>query len=376
MLSVPKDYRGLYQVRVTPDIDGRVAEYVVDGFVEVRTPKTTGSIAIFTPLNRFYYGVGEEIPVTVMARVAPGSKAPDKMMVVLRNEREVRKVVSIDFKDGKSEFKWTRKETAALALGRYTIDALDGELPGFTVAPQTIEIGPGLRKRPTFHIVQHGDYTLGFPTGPRPYGANQPRLVDLPDTVADHLARVRKLGINLFVDRLGSGSGLGLLHEVARDDALIERLKGDPIAIAPEKAQFEGVVRRTIAGYGAYGIEEQGILLYMDAGLPIGTLWDSRKPEQMDKDLVQATEDLLPYPAFRGWSWAANWWLEKHGAEAALDPAEKKRIRGRAEESQARPGRGVPCSRRSPTAPSPTQSKPRSGSASSWTASPPASSAS
>ena len=33
------------------------------------------------------------------------------------------------------------------------------------------------------------------------------------------------------------------------------------MAVAPEKAMFEGPVRRTLAGYGAFGIEEQGILL-------------------------------------------------------------------------------------------------------------------
>ena len=75
-------------------------------------------------------------------------------------------------------------------------------------------------------------------------------------------------------------------------------------------------------GYGAYGIEEQAILLNMDAGLPIGTLWDNRKPEKIDADLRQAAEALKPYPAHRGWSWAANWWLEKHGAQAAQDSAE------------------------------------------------------
>jgi hypothetical protein len=32
---------------------------------------------------------------------------------------------------------------------------------------------------------------------------------------------------------------------------------------------------------------------------------------------------MVPYPAFRGWSWAANWWLEKHGAAAAKDETEK-----------------------------------------------------
>src|SRR5690349_19911597 len=96
-------------------------------------------------------------------------------------------------------------------------------------------------------------------------------------------------------------------------------MKALPFAVDTEKAMFEGPVRRTLAGYGAFGIEEQGILLMKDAGLPVGTLCVSRKPEQMVKDLTTATRGMAPYPAFRGWSWAANWWLEKHGATAAKD---------------------------------------------------------
>jgi WD40 repeat protein len=320
-ITLPNDYRGLYQIRVTPDIDGRVAEYVVDGLVEVRTADAKGSISIFTPLNRFYYGQGEEIPVTVILRTAPGAKASDKLTVRLLKGNNVLVEWPLELKGGKAEFMVTRKETESLAVGRYRFDA---EQPEFTVAPQYIELGPGLRTHPQFHIVQHGDYSLGFPAGPRPFGLNVPRLIDTPDTIADHITRSRKLGLNLFVDRLGnSSSGLGLLSEIAKDDVLLERLKADPLAVSPEKALFEGSARRAIASYGAYGIEEQGILLYMDAGLPVGTLFDSRKPEQMDKDLQQASKQLLPYPAMRGWSWAANWWLEKHGADAAKDASEK-----------------------------------------------------
>ncbi|HEV3386729.1 MAG TPA: hypothetical protein VG097_18075, partial [Gemmata sp.] len=318
-ITVPKEFSGLYQIRVTPDIDGRVAEYIVDGFVEVRTPGAKGSISIFTPLNRFYYGQGEEIPVSVVVKTAPGGKTPDKLLVKLLFGQTLQCSWTVELKGGKAEF--VGKETGSFPPGRYRFDI---EQPEYTVAPQYIEVGPGLKTRPQFHIVQHGDYSLGFPSGPRPFGPNVPRLIDTPDTVSDHIARSRKLGLNLFVDRLGNASsGLGLLSEIARDEALTERLKADPLAVSPEKAQFEGSARRAIAGYGAYGIEEQGILLYMDAGLPVGTLFDSRKPEQMDKDLQQATRQLLPYPAFRGWSWAANWWLEKHGSSAARDAGEK-----------------------------------------------------
>ncbi len=320
-VTPPKDARGLYQVRVTPDIRGQVAEYVVDGLVEIRTPGAKGSVSIFTPLNRFYYGQGEEIPVSVTMRAAAGAELPKKIALkLLRDGKAVaEREVLLDAMAGTVTF--AAKDTEAHPAGSYTIDA---EVPGFTVAPQYIELGPGLKTRPKFHIVQHGDYAFGFPPGPRPFGANLPRLIDIPETVADHVNRSRTLGLNLFVDRLGHQSGLGALSEIAKDDPLIERLKADPLSVAPEKAMFEGSVRRAGAGYGAAGIEEQAILLYMDAGLPVGTLFDSRKPEQMTQDIQTASKQLLPYPAFRGWSWAANWWLEKHGAGAAKDDAEKK----------------------------------------------------
>jgi outer membrane protein assembly factor BamB len=321
-VTPPKSARGLYQVRVTPDIHGRVAEYTVDGFVEIRALDAKGTVSIFTPLNRFDFGRGEEITLSVVVRAAKGAEPPKTVTVkMLRGLTPVaERDVTIDAQ-GRGTATFAAKDTRELPVGRYTLDA---EVLGFTVAPQYIELGLGLNSRPKFHLVQHGDYSYGFPPGPRPGGVNLPRLIDVPETATDHVSRSRKLGLNLFVDRLGHQSGLGSLSEVAKDDVLVERLKADPLAVAPEKAMFEGSVRRTVAGYGAHGIEEQAILLYMDAGLPVGTLFDSRKPEQMEKDIQTASEKLLPYPAFRGWSWAANWWLEKHGAGAARDAAEKK----------------------------------------------------
>ena len=314
-VSPPKTARGLYQVRVTPDIRGRIAEYTVDGLIEVRTPDARGSVSIFTPLNRFYYGRGEEIPVSVAVRMVAGTELPKTISLkLLRDGKTVaERAMAIDAK-GAGVATFTAKDTDTFPAGRYVLDA---EVPGFTVAPQYIELGLGLNPRSKFHIVQHGDYSSGFPPSPR--------FIDIPETTADHVIRSRKLGLNLFVDRLGHPtSGLGSLSEVAKDEALIERLKADPLSVASEKATFEGSVRRTIAGYGAHGIEEQAILLYMDAGLPVGTGFDSRKPEQMEKDIQTASKQLQPYPAFRGWSWAANWWLEKHGAGAAKDATEKQ----------------------------------------------------
>jgi hypothetical protein len=319
-LEVPGSARGLYQLRVTPDIRGQFAEYIVDGLIEIRTPDAKGSVSIFTPLNRFYYARGEEIPVSVVVHGGRGNPVK-KLSLKLTSADKVlaEREVQIPVANGSAVF--TAKDTEALSPGRYTLDA---EVPGYTVAPQYIEIGEGFKSRPKFHIIQHGDYAFSFPAGPRPVGANLPRLIDIPETTADHISRAHKLGLNLFVDRLGHQSGLGALSEVAKDEFLNVRLKSEPGAFAPEKAMFEGSVRRTVAGYGALGIEEQAILLYMDAGLPVGTLFDHRKPEQMEKDLQQAGKQLSPYTAFRGWSWAANWWLEKHGATAAKDDAEKK----------------------------------------------------
>jgi outer membrane protein assembly factor BamB len=315
-ITPPADARGLYQVRVTPDLRGHVADHVLDGLVEIRSPDAVGSVSILTPLNRFYYGAGEAIPVSVIVRVPPQTKPIEKVAVFLKGPSGIAHRHEVSLKDGKGEFTLAAQQSRSLKPGRYSLDA---DVPGYTVAPQHLEIGPGLGTRPAFHLTQHGDYSLGFPPGPRPHG-QLPRLIDLPETVADHLDRSRKLRLNLFVDRLGNlGNGVG---EVVRDDELIQRLKADPSAVAPEKAMFEGSVRRTVAGYGAFGIEEQAILLNMDAGLPIGTLWDNRKPERMDADLKQAAEALKPYPAHRGWSWAANWWLEKHGVQAAEGAAE------------------------------------------------------
>ncbi|HEX2419704.1 MAG TPA: hypothetical protein VHJ83_16515, partial [Micromonosporaceae bacterium] len=313
-VTVPADARGLYQMRVSPDVRGGLSEYTVDCVVEARIPGATGAMSILTPLNRFYYRTGEPLPVSVIAR---GPTPPVSVTLAVRRGTELLHSREVTLSEGRGDVTLE----LSLAPGRYVLDA---DVPGFTVAPQHLEVGPGGDVGQSFHVVQHGDYYDGFPTDPRSPGTWRPAgLADLPELTAAHLARARRLGITLFVDRLGHG-WQGRLVPYPADQETMSRLTADPVAVAPEKAVFEDPVRRTVAGYGAYGISEQPILLYMDAGLPLGLPYDTRTPEQMAADLRAVTERLLPYPAFRGWSWAANWWLQRTGADAAIDPAERE----------------------------------------------------
>ena len=362
-VTVPADARGLYQVRVTPDVRGRVAEYIVDGYIEIRVPDSVGIVAILTPLNRFNYGAREALPVRIVARAAVGTKIPETIVVRLQDaSAQVLAERIVKLAEGKGDCEFQLKEIsgqrlksesqcfrrratrcfwragcgaswrrAAAASGGGLRCVLDANVPGFTVASQPIEIGPGLGGKRPLKIVQHGDYTLGFPTGPRPVGMNLPQWADLPDAIADHVSRSRTLGLNLFVDRVGQGAGLGGLSQEAQDPELVERLTADPTAVAPEKADSRVRCGGRWPGTAPGESRNRESCSYMDAGLPLGTLFDSRKPEQMEKDLETATRQMLSYPAFRGWSWAANWWLEKHGAAAAIGEAEKVGVHRRSE---------------------------------------------
>jgi hypothetical protein len=313
-VQVPSDAGGFHQLRVSPGRGGAPDEYTVETIIEVRRPGAKGSVSVFTPLNRLYYGQGERIPVSVVVRATSGVALPERVTVRLRaGDRVLAEGIVRVAVGNVMGLTLPPSLTAALRPGEYLLTA---EAPDFTPAPQPLVIGPGLRRPQAFRIVQHGDYHDPFPKG----GA-----LDAPEQVAAHLARSRKLGVNLFVDRLGSPIGpLGAIGQTLTPTGLLERAKADARSPAPEKATFEGPLRQSVAAYGTFGIEEQAILLNMDAGLPVGTGFDARKPEQFADAITKVTSGLDGYPAFRGWSWAANWWIGKLGAEAASTPEEKK----------------------------------------------------
>jgi hypothetical protein len=305
-LVLPADAGGLYQLRISAGDEGARGPFAVEKIIEIRSPQSRGAVSVYTPESRLYFGAGEAIPVFVVARTP--IVAPDRALLRLTRGSHVVAESDVVLPAGAPAQIVLRPElTRALLPGRYMLTA---EIPRFTSAAQALEIGPGIEAPPLFSIVQHGDYTPSLPTG---------TVFDAPEKVAARLDRARKLGINMFADRLDAGT---VEAKLTADD-LLARLKSDPGATAPEKATLEGIARDAVAGFGANGIEQRAILLGNDAGLPPGTGYDTRTHQQLADSITRVTTSLSTYPAFRGWSWAANWWIDKVGADAAAGPEEK-----------------------------------------------------
>lgn len=318
-IRIPETMSGLYHVRVGSGLEGSRSEYLLDAIVEVRPENAVGSLSILTPLNRRSYQRGEIIPVSIRCRSKDMSALPEAVEVRLLNEtgnvKHVQKVTISRQADQPAVLQVAADITRGLEPGEYRLTTV---LPGWTIADQYLSIGAGRdpAEKSRFHRIRHGDYTMAFPAV---------TYFNAPERITQHVELTRRLGENLMVDRLGHGGsgGLGEVSNTLRDSDLQARLQADPIAVAPEKAEFENRILQTVAGYGAAGIEQQSILLYMDAGLPVGTGFDKRSPQEYSRDIQLVTKQLADYPAFRGWSWAANWWIEKRGAEMAATPEEK-----------------------------------------------------
>lgn len=308
---------GLYHLRIGSGLEGSESEYQVQTAVEVRTKDTVGSISILTPRNRTAFGQGESIPVHVIVRAGRDVERPRELKIEVRDsgghpiwfDR-----VAISPEGVGTALIPPENVVEIRALPRVIVPAVDRTR--WTVAGQRIVIGPGLQTPPRFNTIQYGDYRVSYP---------EANFWNAKERIARHVRANESLGTNMFVDRLGHGGG-GVLHEIPnvfRDAELVERLKADPIAIAPEKAEFDNRVLQSVAAYGAAGMEQRGILLYMDAGLPVGTGFDKRTDAEYERDITQVSSTLKDFAAFRGWSWAANWWIDKRGAAVATSPEQK-----------------------------------------------------
>ena len=317
-LQVPDDYAGLYRIKVTPELHpwqrGEASEYLVQAFIEVRTPNTRGTASVLTPDNRQYYGRGEAISGKILLR-APA--LPASMTLSLMHDSATISTLDFPLGAGVAEvpFVLPAALTAALLPDKYTLSVAAAGLTGIA---QPLVIGPGLQPS-AFHLLRYGDYGPEYPSG---------SAWDAPDVVEKHLAESRMFGWNLFVDRLGEPGQVNALSPGtirAQVNELDKRLSEDPAATAPEKSHFASILQQTIAGYGAHGIRQMGILMMNDAGLPLGGAgFDNRKPEKVLADLTTVTTAVAPYPAFRGWSWSSNWWLyANRGADGAKTAEEK-----------------------------------------------------
>ncbi|MFO0841448.1 MAG: PQQ-binding-like beta-propeller repeat protein [Gemmataceae bacterium] len=314
-LRVPADCAGLYQVKVTPELKpwlrGQPPAYGVRGWVDIRSPGAKGSATVWCERHRDHFGRGEEVrclvqvrgpdlagAVPVTLRLADGERALAEQRLTVTAGAEPRPVAL------------SASLTAALRPGRYLLTAI---APGMTCVPLPLVIGPGVTRRP-FHLVQYGDYGPLYPSAD---------AWDAPDVTAAHVARTAKLGMNLIVDRLGEPTQMGALKPDPRSreevGEVLKHLDADPAAPAPGRYAATPALGRTLSGYSAAGVEQMAILMMNDAGLPLGGPgFDPRKPPQLLEAIARVTDEVKPYPSFRGWVWGSNWWVfSQRGARAA-----------------------------------------------------------
>jgi outer membrane protein assembly factor BamB len=320
-LEVPRDFAGFYQIKVTPEATpwqqaAAGSEYKVQTVVEVRAGGARGSAAAATPRNRVDFGRGEEIPLAVHLR-GTGLPKDTPLTITLADGSGPIAATTTRFDPAAEELRFTIPKwlTARLRPGRYVV-SVAGQ--GLTCVRQVLVIGPGM-DRPSPLLMMYGDYRPTYP---------EANSWDAPDRATASFRRTARLGFNLLVDRLGHPLEMGafsLATPRSEVEALVKAAEADPLAVSAEKLVTLPALLQTLAGYGANGISQMSILMGMDAGLPLGGPgFDGRKPDQCLKDLTATTEALRGYPAFRGWSWASNWWIfGERGAAAANTQQER-----------------------------------------------------
>ena len=78
-VMIPADWAGLYQIKIAPMARPEGAsEYLLQAVAEVRACRAAaGTINVWTPQNRVWFGRGEEVPVSVLLRTdTPIASAP------------------------------------------------------------------------------------------------------------------------------------------------------------------------------------------------------------------------------------------------------------------------------------------------------------
>ena len=258
--------------------------------------------------DRLHYNAGDTIPFTVSVR-CPAANLPSSVTVNLTDMNSnviASGTASISSTQTLASLFVPGAITAGLLPGSYTLQATNS---GFTCVPQPLIIGAGMQK-PPFHFTLFGDYGMNYVNG---------TLSQERDLVANQAVSLKKLGVNMVVDRLGTNPG-GYLQWANQTDGagmistVQSRLSADNTATDPAKAAPESPLQQTMSAYSAGNTEQMALLMYNDAGIPLGTGFDGRAvgnfstPGTFEGDITTLTNALLPYTSFRGWSWAANWW--------------------------------------------------------------------
>ena len=326
-LQVPADYAGLYQLKVSdesqPWARGAGSEYLAQAIVEVRAPESKGTASVMTPQNRLYYGRGEPIQSAVLIRAGQTSDVPERITLQLREGDDAVAPGRIVWEQTlPARATATSPASTVAATGSTVSIEIATELPGgltaslrpgaytlavsatsLTCVAQPLVIGPGMRPQPFWRML-HGDMGNFSLVESSPQQA--------PDQVSGWMETVDRLGFNAIVERLGSHLQREWFDNrrfAASLAAWQARLDKDPLATAPQKLTQPTPLLQCLGVYSALGVEAMPIFLGNDAGVPVGTGYDGRKNEEFAADIARATRALDPYAAFRGWDWAANWWM-------------------------------------------------------------------
>lgn len=302
-VQVPADAAGIYQIKVTPEVQpilrGTPSEYLVQSWIEVRAADSQGTANVFTADNRVSFARGENIPFAILLRGAKELEGKPLLVAVQLRETKSGRVIAEQKSNlslsQSSQFSISPTLTNMLLPGHYVLSA---STPGLTTVPQQLVIGD-TRLKSSFFNVMYGDYQQPgfFPNA---------TAATTADLTTSYVERQRKLGVNLVVERLGHTTysvDTRLQYEM---ETLRARLAADPLAVAPDKVLLASPLLQTMSALGAHGISEMAILLYMDTALPIEAPND---PKNITDRITALTNGLKPYPAFRGWSWVANWWI-------------------------------------------------------------------
>ncbi len=315
-LKIPAGIAGVYQIKITPEVKGwqrgAASEYLLQTFCEVRPPEegaSRGTANLWTMDNRTNYARGDEIPLTLLLR---GDKSQEGKVISVKvrlcdspQSESYLAESTVSAKVGQPlSLALSPALTGALVSKRYYIRAA---LPEFTCVQQIIDLGEGLQPS-SFHRIFYGDYTQAL-------WPNSATVWNSPDLANAQARRMKALGVNLIVERLNFNPDQ---PQAIVDAALRQRLIENPVGVAAEKTTLSHPLLQTLAAYGALGTREMGILLGNDNGLPLGSDFgmpraDAAKTDEVKErhraTITKVTRLLAPYQAFRGWSWAANWWL-------------------------------------------------------------------
>ena len=317
-VEVPADFAGLYLIRVAPTLNAQAdSEFTLRTVVEVRAPESKGTVSVWTPLNRVWWGCGEAIPASVLLRTKQAAGPVTATLTItphISNPPPAAAAVlwSAELTLGANTpatVTVPASLTKQLAPGRY---ALRTSVPGFTCVAQPIRIGPGLAARSPFRTMCFGDYS-NFNSR-----ADAWSFADVAD---DMLAQSQALGINQYVNRTAF-----YRYPTAFDDtadarqlfsSLERRLAAEPDGVAPQKVAFGFAQAHVLGAFSAFGLREWLLPVIMDSPLHLNAGWTGKNaagvPIRSPADDYAAivgdkTQALTSFPAFAGWDWAANWW--------------------------------------------------------------------